>query len=368
MDGIKATAAGTAMKPKRITLANVAMHAGVSTTTASLILSGRTDYLNQFSKSTVERVRNVAEELGYRANLFASSLHAKGSAFFALALSLIEDRDPGTWMYRAFDGELLAGALSEARKEGVYPIVASGCDAADRSEVRAIEGIMAGGVFGSIVRTPSPAFERCIRERLDLHNPIVVVFPSRVSEWDSNTIDVNNVGVGEVSARLLYEGASPRKWLFVHEESYYEGRALRQQGFERIADERGVEVVSMMLQLEADEFAMREALIPVIRELKPDGIFAPTLAASVGSVMATQELGLNTPDEIRIVGCDCTLWPSGSLPRITSVDADWGEVGALAVRTLLDLRQKQQSRFDNILMTARVVPGVTCPVPSDTTP
>lgn len=349
--------------PKRVTLARVAGHAGVSTTTASLILSGRSDYLAQFSNATIERVRRVADELGYRANLFASSLHSKGSSFFAMVLSLMEHRDPGTWLYRAFDGELLAGAIREARNEGVYPVVGTACEVAGRAEVRAIEGIMAGGVFGSIVRTPSPEFERCIRERLDLHTPIVVVFPSRVSEWESNTIDVDNIGVGRLAGKAMLQGARPRKWLFVHERSYYEGRSLRQRGFEQVADEAGIEMVSMILDLEdADENVMRDALLPIIRELRPDGIFAPTLAASVGSLMASMELGIDPrKGEIRIVGCDCTMWPSGSLPRLTGVDVSWADVGALAVRKLIELKATHQWRFDNILMQARINAGETCP-------
>ena len=55
----------------RVTLAHVADRAGVSTATASLILSRREEYIRQFRTDTVEKVRRSAKRLGYRANLFA---------------------------------------------------------------------------------------------------------------------------------------------------------------------------------------------------------------------------------------------------------------------------------------------------------
>ena len=50
------------MKSKRVTLANVAAAAGVSRTTASLVLSDRGDEL-RISEAAQQRVRRVAAEL-----------------------------------------------------------------------------------------------------------------------------------------------------------------------------------------------------------------------------------------------------------------------------------------------------------------
>lgn len=51
------------MRYKTITLSEVAKRAGVSTTTASMILSRRAGV--SFSKETVEKVESIARETGY---------------------------------------------------------------------------------------------------------------------------------------------------------------------------------------------------------------------------------------------------------------------------------------------------------------
>lgn len=58
--------------PRRVTLRHVAESAGVSTTTASLVLNGRTG--TRISEETAERVRLASATLGYRPNLVAHGL------------------------------------------------------------------------------------------------------------------------------------------------------------------------------------------------------------------------------------------------------------------------------------------------------
>ena len=52
-------------RSQRVTLADIAARSGVSTATASMILSERPDV--SFSRETILRVREAAEALGYRA-------------------------------------------------------------------------------------------------------------------------------------------------------------------------------------------------------------------------------------------------------------------------------------------------------------
>jgi len=58
--------------PKRVTLADVAEQAGVSPTAVSLVLNNRPG--SRLSPDTADRIRQVADELGYRPNRAAQSL------------------------------------------------------------------------------------------------------------------------------------------------------------------------------------------------------------------------------------------------------------------------------------------------------
>src|SRR5690606_22838181 len=116
-------------RSSRVTLSSVAQDAGVSISTASLILSEHPTYLGNFHPDTVQKVRRSAERLGYRANLFASVLPTKGSVFFALVLHGVADAVNTGWHHWTYEGDLLAGVVSAAAETGVYPILAVACPA-----------------------------------------------------------------------------------------------------------------------------------------------------------------------------------------------------------------------------------------------
>ena len=65
-----------AEQQKRLTLSDIALLAGVSKTTASIILNNRGDDF-RIKAETRQRVREVAQQYGYRANAYAKALQAR---------------------------------------------------------------------------------------------------------------------------------------------------------------------------------------------------------------------------------------------------------------------------------------------------
>ena len=83
---------------------DVARLAGVSRTTASFVLTGRTDM--GISAGAADRVRQAARDLGYRPSLLARSLRTNTSP----SIGLLSDGLSG----ELFAGELIRGALAAA--------------------------------------------------------------------------------------------------------------------------------------------------------------------------------------------------------------------------------------------------------------
>ena len=110
----------TKPRVRRVTLADVAEKAGVSVTTVSLILSGREGWLSQFHPDTIKRVREYAERLGYRANLFALGLPTRAAVFFALVVHDVDKDTVTAWHHWAFEGAHASTPLSR-RTDCHYP-------------------------------------------------------------------------------------------------------------------------------------------------------------------------------------------------------------------------------------------------------
>ena len=62
-----------------------------------------------------------------------------------------------------------------------------------------------------------------------------------------------------------------------------------------------------------------------------------------------------------LVGCDCSVWSSPLLPRITSLEASWRQAGQEAMRKLLEMRGEGTARCPTELVKPVLIPGHTCP-------
>jgi len=345
----------------RVTLARVARESNVSVTTASLILSGRPECLAQFQQQTIDRVRHHAKELGYCANLFASSLLAERSSFFALVIQGGHTEDLRGWQYGAYESELLYGVTEHAPPD-TYPVVATSGPKISEARVHSIERIMAGGVFGTIVRTPEPLLEKSLRERIKRGYPTVVVFPDQLDDWPENAIDVDNFAVGQVAGKLL-AARGCKRWLVLRDAEYHAGQRLRQEGNRDVAQRQGASWDVLELPVGSESPELDRMVATRMREDRPDGMFAMTLRAAAATVAACRELGIVMGSDLALVGCDVAYRFQAPDPSITSVDVSWFEAGGEAMRRLVKMTESGESRFKTVLLPPRIIEGQTCPVP-----
>src|SRR5579884_1458681 len=103
------------MAKKRVTLADVARHAGVSPTAASFVLSGRREDM-RISAEVEARVLEAVRETGYRPNIVSRSLRT-GTTH---TIGFVSDTVSTT----PFAGNFIKGALEAARDRGYLLLIA----------------------------------------------------------------------------------------------------------------------------------------------------------------------------------------------------------------------------------------------------
>src|SRR3954451_15115167 len=121
-----------------VTIYDVARAAGVAPSTVSRAFSRP----GRVNAATAERIRQVAEELGYRANPLAWALSTARSHMLALVVSDVAN---------PFYSEIVRGAQAEAAERG-YTLVLADAQESDRVERAALEralpsvdGVVLGG-------------------------------------------------------------------------------------------------------------------------------------------------------------------------------------------------------------------------------
>ena len=130
------------MPSKRVTLADVAQLAGLSTSAASMILNGRPD--TRLSQAAHDRVNAAAQALGYRPNVAARGLRTAKT----LTIGFISDLVATT----RFASGLIKGALEAAESAGhVVLVLETGGD--PEREAEAIAAVLDRQVDGIIFAT-----------------------------------------------------------------------------------------------------------------------------------------------------------------------------------------------------------------------
>lgn len=127
------------LSKKRVTLADVARLAGLSSAAASMILTGRPD--TRLSAEAHRRVHEAAAQLGYRPNLAAQALRTDKTR----TIAFISDYVATT----RYANGLIRGALAAAQEAGHVLMLLETGGAPDR-EVQAIEAALDRQVDGII--------------------------------------------------------------------------------------------------------------------------------------------------------------------------------------------------------------------------
>jgi len=352
-------------KKARPTIQAIAERAGVSRATVSLILTNRPEVVSRFKPATVEKVRSLAEEMGYTANLMAISLRSPHPTFFGLILRGRGVVDAHSWHHQALEGQFVSGVMEAARLRKLFCVLATQQSPDAEAAAQRVRGLIDGGVFGAIVRTPVPELDEPMRRQIEQGLPVVIVFPEHPTACSSNAIDVDNPGVGRIAGQLLRD-AGRRRWLIISDDFLWEPIRLREQGALAAATEAGVNVELLTIPSDIGEAGIVAWLTPRLKDLRPDGIYAASSVASVGTLHSCLEAGLRVPDDTCLVGCDASFWRVPGWSAITSVDVSWYEAGDLAVRKMVELQESEQAVFDNVQLSPRVRAGDTCPVSAAT--
>lgn len=125
---------------KKLTINEVAEKAGVSKTTVSFYLNGKT---NKMSEETKQRIQQIIDETGYEPNAAARAMKAKGSGTIGVIFGDLSE---------AFSTRALKGIEEEARSVG-YQVMVGSSGMNFNNEKEYIERMLRLGAEGFIIQS-----------------------------------------------------------------------------------------------------------------------------------------------------------------------------------------------------------------------
>ncbi|MPY98754.1 MAG: LacI family DNA-binding transcriptional regulator [Actinophytocola sp.] len=317
------------MPPFRVTLADVARRAGVSRTTASFVLSGRTDM--RISPDAQRRVHAAAAELGYRPNQTARSLRTHVTR----TIGLISDTIATT----QFAGEVIHGALDTALERDYLLLVAetSGDPVTEKKLVdemldRQVDAVVYAMMYTKPGQPPD-----------SLSGLPVVVLNGIDESFDGPRILPDELNGGRTAARALVD-AGHRDGIYAiggrHRtqeapDGVYAGR-LRMRGVDEVLADVGAAVAGSYECAWEPEHGYAGMTSLLNDGHRPKALVCLNDRLALGAYQALQERGLRVPDDVSVVSFDDSDLASWLQPSLTSVALPHYELGRTAVATLLD--------------------------------
>jgi LacI family transcriptional regulator len=321
-------------------LTDVAKLAGVSLTTASMVLNkGKQE--NRVSAACADRVRGAARQLGYIPNYHARSMKLGRAEVIAVALDVGHfDGLPATLpdLALAYFSQIIGAIELYARNRG-YLLTIVGPDDARRAPDRAYLGLRQrrfDGIVvpGTVVQTDRTSF---LADAPDA--PIVVV------EYDGPTqlpvVHYDEAAGVRMAVRHLAE-LGHRELLWVGDEPGGTPHVvpLREQMFASAVWDAGLRGASCRIPRDAGprndvaEEAMARYLAQRPRSFTAVVCYNDVTAIGVcGALMAA---GIRIPQDVSVIGFD-NIEASLSIPRLTSVSHKLPEMGLRAAELVMQM-------------------------------
>ncbi|GAB3110284.1 LacI family DNA-binding transcriptional regulator [Streptomyces calidiresistens] len=316
------------MPRKRVTLADVARRAGLSTTAASMILNGRPD--TRLSKEAHERVHAAAAELGYRPNVAARGLRTAKT----LTIGFVSDTVTTT----RFAGGLIKGAL-EAAEEARHVVLLAETGGESEREAEAIAALLDRQVDGIVFAT--------VRAR-ELFVPALpegvpaVMLNATSSRFPATVLPDEEPG-GRAAVRLLVDAGHSEGIALIGQSDTAERDVFRSRTIaRRVAGIRG-EMADKGLGFVAEESIWMwepqhgyDAVLDLLRR-RTDvrALLCMNDRLAFGAYQAAAELGLRVPDDLSVVSFDDDEVAAYLRPGLTTIGLPHEAMGRRAVELLL---------------------------------
>lgn len=320
----------------KITIKDIAEMAGVSKTTVSFYLNGKTE---KMSEETRTKIQEIILRTNYRPNVAARTLNQKKTNLIGVIIGDITN---------TFSNKIVKGIEDTARKHGYQTLIGnSGYD--PKQESSYVNRMLTLGADGFIIQ-PTPGFHETSKLITDLRKPFVY-FDSKVYEDASFWVKTDNyTATHKAMQELIAHGY--RNFLMIGADpSKLSTRIERSSGFIDCITESGLSFQS--LEIRDGKINHADILSFVQRNLKDTDatlVYVPNCWALPEVCDALQPLRDLIPQKLGIIGFDNTEWASFSSPRITTIVQPAYEEGQKAAEILIDqIEEKYEEKSHQTL-------------------
>ncbi|MEL7111942.1 MAG: LacI family DNA-binding transcriptional regulator [Pseudomonadota bacterium] len=332
-------------RSKSVTLADVAKHAGVGTTTVSRVINGDDASVRPVTR---ERVRLAINKLNYVPNVSARAL--AGARHYRVALIYSAEAS-----FSFYLGSLVVNTLDAVTRKGMHmSVIKLPTELSETEKVEQLRDALAD-VDGFVVPPPL-ADQQYIRNFLQDVDVPAVFLTGLPGKGRSRRVYIDDFAAAyEMTEHLLSLGHE-RIGFIRGIETVFESQE-RERGFKEAHRRMGLSVDENLIG--QGNFTYDTALTAadelLARPDRPTAIFASNDEMALACISVANRLGLTVPDDVSVAGFDASPLSVCVTPTLTSVEQPLPVMAEHAVDALANLLQNADETDESQLDRTPVV-------------
>jgi len=307
---------------QKISIIEVAKHAGVSKSTVSRVIS---DAGGAVSLKAEEKVNAAIKELGYTRNTLAAGLRSQKTW---MILVMVPDIMNPYWAE-------IARAAQDRFEAGGNSVVVGNTDWLEAREARYFDLVRSGRFDGLVLNSVTDD----IATLKSLGVPVVLVGERAVSKL-IDTVGTDTMMATRLALDHLWEKGHRKIGIATSDHGSERFLSLRRRAYDDFMREKGITpdpalAFSVKLSEEGGREMARELLALDGWKSRVDAIFCGNDILAIAAINALREAGVEAGRDISLVGMDDIPAAAHVYPALTTVRKPRSLIGAAAAELLL---------------------------------
>lgn len=327
------------MEKQTITIYDVAREANVSMATVSRVVNGNPNV----KPATRKKVLEVIDRLDYRPNAVARGLASKKTTTIGVIIP-----DVSNMFFSS-----LARGIDDVATMYKYNIILANSDGDSAKEVQVLNNLLAKQVDGIIFMGHRITDE--VRGEFSRSKTPVVLAGSIDPDEQVGSVNIDYTGATKEAVSLLAKNG--------HEKIAFVSGALidaingqnRLTGYRQALKENNLEYNEGLIFESPYNFKDGLALVDRILNSGATAAYVTDDELAIGVLDGLYDHGVKVPEDFEVITSNNTLLTDVARPRLTSVTQPLYDIGAVAMRLLTKLMNKEEIEQKTIVLPSSIM-------------
>lgn len=323
-----------------VTIYDVAREANVSMATVSRVVNG-----NQNVKpATRKKVLDVIERLEYRPNAVARGLASKKTTTVGVIIP-----DIANYVYAE-----LARGIEDIATMYRYNIILANSDQNEEKELVLLDTMFGKQVDGIVMMSDQVTDK--LHQAMD-HSPAPIVLAGSIDESNKvATVNINYFEATYEAIKCLLENGHKRIAFVSGSLSYTINSKFKLEAYKKALLDANIEIDESLIIAEVNNYDSGMDAWETLKKVKepPTAFFASNDELAIGIINAAQDQGKSVPEDIEVISFENSKLARMVRPQLTSVVLPLYDIGAVAMRLLTKLINKETVEEKNVILPHRI--------------